>query len=500
MPTRVIELVQVRGHTFLRLRETSGRAWEPYAALSYCWGKEQHLTTTSENLHRHLTRINMKDLPTTMRDAVLVIEKLGIRNVWIDALCILQDDMNDKAFEIAQMALVYNQATVTIAATRAGGVQEGFLGDRRPYPHGTLQTDSVIWELPYRSRAGATGSVILVPDCEIPTQPLDTRAWAFQERLLSPRILEYGSLQTRWKCQGTAELDDMTDGFTNTSASGKGNMKDSLVSSIRALMRPNGRDPSAPISKQDILDLWHEVVDKYTHRNLTLSADRLPAIAGIAKQFGKLLEDQYRAGLWMSNLATELLWHVDNTETSHPKPIEYQAPSWSWAAITGPVCFFENVQIDPDFEVLDCQTTLQTDNARVAFVTSKYGPVEFGSLRVRGRLVEAELMASADFCLLKVKKEDGRYRSLYATKMCLDEAHDGSDILRHQIYLLRLSKPLVKGLVLRRNMGSGLSRLGFFECGPNLVEDENSEQLRSDEYQKDLACFESSELSTVTIV
>ena len=72
----------------------------------------------------------MEDLPATMRDAVIVTEKLGIMNLWIDALCIVQDDTIDKAREIAQMPLIYSQAIVTIAASRASGVEKGFLHDK----------------------------------------------------------------------------------------------------------------------------------------------------------------------------------------------------------------------------------------------------------------------------------------------------------------------------------------------------------------------------------
>jgi len=105
MPTRVIEILQVRGRRYLRLRETRSEEAEPYVALSYCWGGEQRVTTDSKTVHRHLSRINMEDLPPTVRDAVFVAEKLGITRLWVDALSIIQDDIHDKAFEISQMPL-----------------------------------------------------------------------------------------------------------------------------------------------------------------------------------------------------------------------------------------------------------------------------------------------------------------------------------------------------------------------------------------------------------
>jgi hypothetical protein len=96
-PSRIIEIKQVRGQRHLRLSEAKFDPPEPYAALSYCWGGDQHMKTTSKNILRHRTRINMQDLPVTVRDAILVADRLGILKVWVDAFCIIQDDQLDKA-------------------------------------------------------------------------------------------------------------------------------------------------------------------------------------------------------------------------------------------------------------------------------------------------------------------------------------------------------------------------------------------------------------------
>jgi hypothetical protein len=161
MPTRLLEIEQFHDQTYyprLRLRETFGRDFAPYAALSYCWGGKQPITTTSQNINQHLIRINYTDLPNTIQDAITVASKLGLRYLWVDSLCIIQHDRQDRTFEIGQMPSIYSQARVTISASRASSVQEGFLQSRRllnqnsPYP---------ILEFPYCCRMEKRGRFAL---------------------------------------------------------------------------------------------------------------------------------------------------------------------------------------------------------------------------------------------------------------------------------------------------------------------------------------------------
>jgi hypothetical protein len=145
-----------QGRRVLQLRESGSEEPRPYAALSYCLGGEQQICTTNSTLHRHLTRLNEKHLPATVRDAVTVTERLGITQIWIDSLCIIQDDIHDKTVELAQMPLVYNQATVTIVASRAIRVQEGFLLPRSSI---SGQSPQVLFRLPYTNSHGVNGSL-----------------------------------------------------------------------------------------------------------------------------------------------------------------------------------------------------------------------------------------------------------------------------------------------------------------------------------------------------
>ena len=105
-----------------------------YVALSYCWGKNIPYTTTSKNVEKHQGKgISYEEIPKTLQEAVLVTRLLGLQYLWIDSLCIIQDDQKDWEHEAARMGLVYSRAYITIAASRAHHCGEGFLQPRSTY-------------------------------------------------------------------------------------------------------------------------------------------------------------------------------------------------------------------------------------------------------------------------------------------------------------------------------------------------------------------------------
>ncbi len=98
-----------------------------YAALSYCWGSHQSFVASTKSLERLKSGFPIENLPPTIKDAVEVTRKLGLRYLRVDALCILQDCKKDKTFQIERMGSIYKNATVTIAASMASSVTNGFL-------------------------------------------------------------------------------------------------------------------------------------------------------------------------------------------------------------------------------------------------------------------------------------------------------------------------------------------------------------------------------------
>lgn len=111
--------------------ETNGQCGR-WIALSHCWGDawNRPLQTTQANIWSHLEGIDLKRMPKTFQDAVVVAKAMGIRYLWIDSLCIVQDDLKDWKQESRVVGTIYQNATITIAATHSRNSSEGcFYGD-----------------------------------------------------------------------------------------------------------------------------------------------------------------------------------------------------------------------------------------------------------------------------------------------------------------------------------------------------------------------------------
>lgn len=171
-----------------------------YLALSYCWGGAQELQLNAKS-EEDLTRgIHVSSLPLTLRDAVLVAWDLGLHFVWIDCLCIRQDNLNDLSFEIAQIPEIYENSRITISAARASHSREGFLHQSSLPPR-----SRAAFRLPFACPDGNLGSVILF-DAQSNLSPIGRRAWTLQEYLLSRRVLQFTDFRLHWTCRQTALL------------------------------------------------------------------------------------------------------------------------------------------------------------------------------------------------------------------------------------------------------------------------------------------------------
>jgi hypothetical protein len=125
LPTRVLDVGDGSSTDRIRLFEPGDITHERYIALSHCWGELQLPTTTTANISQRKTSINFKELSKTFQDAVVVTRTMAVRYLWIDSLCICQDDLRDWEREAAKMASVYSNAYLTISAT---GAKDGTVG------------------------------------------------------------------------------------------------------------------------------------------------------------------------------------------------------------------------------------------------------------------------------------------------------------------------------------------------------------------------------------
>ena len=176
-----------------------------YAALSYCWGPKQlpNLIAMKDTLKGMLMDVPLISFPLTLRDGIIVAHELGLRYLWIDALCIIKDDDDDKNNEIPQMRWIFSNAHCTIIAATAAHCHAGILHTRElpsspdlciPYPSPDVDNRHNF------SRKSEPNEWTLYDPLE---DPVNDRAWTLEERLLLPPRLIYSKNHLRWLCETT---------------------------------------------------------------------------------------------------------------------------------------------------------------------------------------------------------------------------------------------------------------------------------------------------------
>ncbi|KAF2786560.1 HET-domain-containing protein [Melanomma pulvis-pyrius CBS 109.77] len=462
MPARVLAISRDNGSPRLSLRPTAGCSIEPYAALSYCWGGSQQVQTTTENISQHELAIDLSRLPKTLQDAVAVADSCGIKYLWVDALCITQDDAVDKAMEIANMGHVYANATVVISASRAKTAAEGFLGPRAPM--GT-DTPQLLFRLPFHTKGRSLGDMILIPHVPTPKEPIDERAWTLQERLLANRCLEFGPVQTRWSCSYYASR------------------------TLGTLPPVDGNSPHQVYRR-----LWHRIVEMQSRRLVGSEKDRLGSLAGIALRFGGLLNEDYVCGIWKHSLSSDLLWSAERGTVVAVKPIMYIAPSWSWAAINAGI----NMHPVPA-EDLDHGFRIGGHDVVLEDRQSPFGALRSGSLQVYGCLQsvfwnphEEKTIPSSEFAPAAVS----RIR-VYLDGHGIESFPGDGGLMRLSLLLVEVQtrytpEKIVRGLALSQDGDGRYSRLGLFE--------HYSDPYGSDHYEDIFRWFHSEKPQKLNII
>ncbi|GAB1311724.1 Heterokaryon incompatibility domain-containing protein [Madurella fahalii] len=340
MPTRLLEVVPSSNQIYLQESQALASADDfRFVALSHCWGQGgTPFTTTHQTLSLRMQGIDITELPQTFRDSVTLMGHLGLRYLWIDSLCIIQDDADDWARESAQMANVYHNAHLVLNAASSPADTMGFL-----YPRDIPDTA----RLPTTSMGRQQLSLQLLPakgrrwyDPEGPDslakEPVSVRAWCLQERYLPVRALQYGSHQAFWECE-RMRASEGGDGIAQNGSRLKqlchiGNVPHSVFA------RPH-RDPYLEGQQNVNWVNWYRMIEDYMARSITKSTDRLPALSGLAQAVAQKTGGEYMAGLWKSGLLEGLLWCKAQVGEALAAPPEYVAPSWSWASVASPVQF-----------------------------------------------------------------------------------------------------------------------------------------------------------------
>lgn len=443
-PTRLIEIIAADDRDIvsaIRLHVKDFEAPERYTALSYCWGGNQTFTATKESLSNLVHDIPLQNLPKTIKDAVITTNKLGIRFLWVDSLCIIQDDDEDQAREIPEMPKIYGNSSLTIIAARASHAGEGFLQDRD-----VTSIHAGSSEVQYRGPDDTLGSIVLCRELDKKDEPIEKRAWTLQERLLSSRILEYGIYKVSWICP-TVINDD------GWKAKEGGTQVDRVLNEI-----VNSRDESVEpkIGRRAFSDSWRKTVASYTSRSLTFPADRMRAISGIANAYGtygRTLHYKYLAGLWTSDLPGSLLWTIRKTLDDppyyqpQPRPKTHRYPSWSWVSVPDPVSIHTI-----NHEISEARLTVMNYSRHFVYRSdTTYGDIDLGELTVSCRLLPATYtiaaLTSSDETILTLpdfSPKDG-VLDISAVSDAIEEVVSEENATTIPVFIAEVSSPLSHG-------------------------------------------------------
>ncbi|KAI0179667.1 heterokaryon incompatibility protein-domain-containing protein [Hypoxylon sp. FL1284] len=381
-----------------------------YAVLSYCWGGDQAHKTTSATLTANYVDIRWDSLPLSIQDAIKVTLNIDLEYIWVDSICIVQDDDKDKQREIASMPRIYNESVVTIVAARAKSARDGFL-----HPLDTSRYEGKIFKLGFKCEHSTSGHVYLVKETQYnygESDPIDSRAWTLQESYLSKRIIRYSSKQCSMICQISPSKPQIVDGWTLEQSYDAPDIENILFPASELVVSPediakwkhyykeeHGTDPLEPREDEqsDIYNNWRELVMNYSTRSLSVPADRILAISGLADRIAPAMKSRYVAGHWERHLPGDLLWEIASA-TLAPRPTAYQGPSWSWTSVNGAVMSFDYMPEDAaSLKVLDVEVVLCDSLA-------PFGAVKSGILRAQGKLVRARWNGT-ELLLLKGRKK-----------------------------------------------------------------------------------------------
>ncbi|KAL0934595.1 heterokaryon incompatibility protein [Colletotrichum truncatum] len=379
MPTRLLDVGTSDSDHIIKLVEPDSGICSHYITLSYCWGKGiKHFTTTSETMQARKNGIKVDELPKTFQDAVFLTRMLGSRYLWIDSLCICQDDLKDWERESAQMAAVYSNSYLTLAAAKSDNANGGLLSARTPKTYVKLPcSSSSNGDYILASALPLDKEVIHNYHVQMREEPLTTRAWSLQERVLARRVLHFASNQMYWEClEGFEAEEGLKLPYSLPSIS-----EDPQISAYveNQAKRKTKKSPKAVELSNPSMSNWNSLLWEYGPREMTNPADKLPAISGIARALNKTLDDEYLAGLWRGSLLEGLCWEPLSCEASDT----YRAPSWSWASVDGiPATGFIG-DVEEVAKVLEARVAVDGDNP--------FGRVKDGFIKLEAPLVRVKL-------------------------------------------------------------------------------------------------------------
>ncbi|KAH7173860.1 heterokaryon incompatibility protein-domain-containing protein [Fusarium flagelliforme] len=405
-----------------------------YLTLSHCWGTSVSIKLSNKLLPIYETQITLEHLLSpeakVFREAIWVTRCLGYRYLWIDALCINQDDDYEKAVEIARMDQIFSGATANLSATSASSGADGMIFYRKhslyelfPCEKETATPENTL-QGPQQEKKDYL--IARVERENVDTEPVNKRAWVFQERILAPRVIHFCKNQIQRECgrDVVPELRDHSPWIYGATAASGFHTKIAWRDLIMSLEEPDRTEKERKYCYR-----FRDLVNRFSTTLLTFPQDRLASLAGIAKTvsiYGDLGEDQYFAGLWEPDLPRALLWqawnHFGEKKWDHDQ-IGYAGPSWSWAGCEAPKIGYTWEPSQPWESLV---TLIHVWTVPAIPGSTRFGTLSGGGMNLKGRLVEMHRKRIGDAFLISIKDNDVNlahelyFESRFTQKFALD--------------------------------------------------------------------------------
>ncbi|KAF2425768.1 HET-domain-containing protein [Tothia fuscella] len=463
----------------VRLGQTK-RTRSKYIALSHCWGSDPLLCITGSTLAQHQDDIDWGALRSLFRDAVQSTRRLGVRYLWIDSLCIIQDSKEDWEIESTKMCDIFEQAHLVLSAVDcASSGQHCLLPRQRKL------------KIQYKNSAGKDFQLYARPivDHHPNTKeqspfnlagPLMTRAWALQEQALPNRIVHFTSTELVFECKTTSSCECRPSPRSHPTTPGL------LAKSLLCKK-----------DKAGVFSTWHHFINSYTLKNITRLSDRLPAISGIAHKVQRSTGSVYLAGIWQDHVANDLLWlsapFLQNPHLA-TRVDEYRAPSFSWASVETQVQYEK-----ADRDVISSFLLEFIETQSIPAGLNPLGEVIEGSLTIRAPFMEGIIFAptedtfhyslkvggqtldvSPDTLLIEATLKHGVEERQIVRRAREDEVHQSFKVPVICLAVSTSSDQRLMGLVLSSStrVDEAFERLGMFICSHRTFEDVKKTTLK----------------------
>ncbi|KAI0967821.1 hypothetical protein F4678DRAFT_465083 [Xylaria arbuscula] len=370
LPTRVLDVGETSDVNVRLILSQTGQMGK-YLYLSFMWGKAMTFINTKARVSMLSESVPLVALPATLRDGIFLTRLLGLRYLWIDGLCIIQDSAEDVRRENSMVeSYIQNAAFVIVAAAGRDSSSGLFHARQQPLLHMDFTQDTAaVGEGTSREKRRATVYLRhpLKTAAEALSETALTRVWMVQEVILARRLLILGTDQIYWHCR--------------TSLRSEGS---SLVQQPFLKLLPREQLVSIIPGRNISFFPWYSFIFVYSPAQTVHGLDRLLAVRVVARYFDRT--SQFAGGLWAEDLQNGLLWYLDDVMCSERTDI-YVAPSWSWASVQGGVrynlllgCRHEKVPPSMAFSVLELVLGESHDTVDYAYLTVEAMTLETSSL------------------------------------------------------------------------------------------------------------------------